>query len=92
MRKGEGGTIGKEGSRAREVAKTGQVGRQAGRQAGTHGGETRVTVTVKASRSREVKVRTSSVCTSFGASPSAIVFDMEAYQNGRDRADVFVSV
>lgn len=43
---------------------------------------------------REVKVRSYPVCVFFlfGASPSAIVSDMEAYQNGRDRADVFVSL
>lgn len=32
------------------------------------------------------------ICISSGASPSAIVSDMEAYQNGRSRADVFVPI
>lgn len=32
------------------------------------------------------------ICISSGASPSAIVSDMEAYQNGRGRADVFVPI
>lgn len=46
-----------------------------------------------ASPSVHLVVVVGSVCASLvGASPSAIVPDMEAYQNGRDRADVFVSV
>jgi len=42
---------------------------------------------------RRLRRRRRPVCASLvGASPSAIVPDMEAYQNGRDRADVFVPI